>query len=107
MKNIVLAILISNLFFVCACRPPIADDPKNINQINFSPLDYGNNVYYFSTIGAEFGNALSGFLKNHPELRLLSIAPDENGRKDGRFVGTISGYFVIFEKRNQSNDFML
>jgi len=58
---------------------------------NSSIVDYGNGVYFFSERDAEFGNALSKFIADHPELELVSFSPN-----DAYPYGVITGYWVVF-----------
>jgi len=52
----------------------------------------GDTVYYFG--GAyDFGTALAGFSKSHPELRVVAVAPLDTG-----VGGTTIGYWVVVEK---------
>ncbi|NTW13892.1 MAG: hypothetical protein HGA31_02580 [Candidatus Moranbacteria bacterium] len=57
-------------------------------------IDYGNGVYYFPHTEADFGNALSKFRKDHPELRQTTAVGNGTGG-----AGSDIGYFVTFEKR--------
>jgi len=79
----------------------IASNPDNVRTIigDSNIVDYGQGVFYFPYVKAEFGNNLSAFLKNHPNLEVASIAPDSihvNGF-DGDWSATV-GYFVTFRE---------
>lgn len=72
-----------------------ASDSTKVNHTKIvAPIDYGNGVYYFSTGGAQFGNSLSDFIENHPELEIVAITGDGNGG-----YGSDMGYFVVFSKQ--------
>lgn len=75
-----------------------AGDPSKVSQSTNSGgvIDYGNGVYYFSFSEAAYGKALSEFMGEHPDLKLVSQAGDGTG-----FHGNDRGYFVVFEPRVQ------
>jgi hypothetical protein len=75
------------------CASP-ASDPKNIGVVASAPIDYGSGVFYFHHTQANFSNALSAFLKNHPDLKVSAMTGDGSGG-----YGCDVGYFVVFEKR--------
>jgi len=57
------------------------------------PVSYGGIVYYFESPTA-FGVELSSFIKSHPDLRVVSVAP-----LDSLGHGSTRGYWVVVEKR--------
>lgn len=59
--------------------------------------NYGNGVYYFDYTKSNFGEQLSLFIGQHPELRMVSFAPYNAGSIALPSGGT-DGYFVKFEK---------
>ncbi len=68
-----------------------AGDPSTARSNHSSRLvEYGNGLYYFNETSADFGKALSGFLKNHQCAQNFSMAPDGTG-----FDGFTVGYFVV------------
>lgn len=78
---------------VSGCIPPAAD-PANVRATATSPnapIDYGNGVYYFPYVGADFANALSSFRKANPDMEQESMTGDAAGG-----YGVDSGYFVTF-----------
>ncbi|MBI4991730.1 MAG: hypothetical protein HZB99_00740 [Candidatus Harrisonbacteria bacterium] len=70
-----------------------AKDPNNIKKSGCTPLDYGNGVYYFPCIEANFANALSTFLKNFPMMEVSAMTGNGNGS-----YGHNMGYFVVVRK---------
>lgn len=52
--------------------------------------DHKNNVYYFPFV-TNFGEVLSAFITEHPELQLVAMAVD--------VCGGASGYFVVFKEK--------
>ena len=55
---------------------------------------YGNGVFYFSFVNDSFGNSLSAFIKEHPELELTTIAPNDSLSR-----GYPAGHFVVFKPK--------
>jgi len=53
--------------------------------------DYGNGILWFDCYGDKFGNTLSKYRSEHPELRVVSIAQE-------RMYEFTGSYFVIVEK---------
>ncbi len=93
-------VVVSMAFFLVGCEND-ASDPKNVDAKNIPAAEtsagvlcYGNGVYYFPYTEAEYGNALSRFIKDHPELELV----DATG--DGHHASGIDrGYFVVFRNK--------
>lgn len=54
---------------------------------------HGDWVYYFSH-KTDFGDALATFIEEHPELRIVSVAP-----LDTSTYGSTRGYWVVVEKK--------
>jgi hypothetical protein len=101
MKALLVIIAAITALMTTACAVNESNQPRNIGQTKIiAPLDYGNGVYYFPIVSAEFGNSLSAFIKQHPEMEMLSIAPTDEGYQ------SIHGYFVIFKNKRQKDDFM-
>jgi hypothetical protein len=59
-----------------------------------TPMEFGNGVLYFQSIHTGFGDSLSRYLKDHPDMRVVSIASDTFSN------GYITGYFVVVEKKS-------
>lgn len=79
-----------------------ANDPSN--PANISPeirglkiLDYTERVYYFPYVGADFGNCLAGFVKNHPDIEVVTAIPHAIHKSSavGGDWDSIVGYFVV------------
>ncbi len=87
---IFLLIVFIGVSFV-ACSDP--NDPDMGASKNTEVKNYGNGVYYFPYI-RDFGNELSLFVENNPNLRLVSIAP-----LDTKGYGNTTGYYVYFEPK--------
>lgn len=64
-------------------------------------VEYGNGVYYFDALGPSFGNQLSEFLRDHPDLELVSMVSDGTG-----VYGANRGCFVVLrpKRENQAGD---
>ncbi|MCP6720078.1 MAG: hypothetical protein KJI72_01995 [Patescibacteria group bacterium] len=75
-----------------AAQPPDENTPTDTSLE--SVMDYGNGVYYFPQDGSRFGNALSEFIADHPDLELVAFA--DNGK--GAF-GLSIGHFIVFRNR--------
>ncbi|AKM81994.1 TPA: hypothetical protein DD449_02935 [Candidatus Berkelbacteria bacterium] len=88
-----IALLISVVWVVgCGGGDPRTGSKSSNNS--GSVIDYENGVYYFDSIEANFANSLSGFIKDHPDLELVSMAGDDMG-----IHGASKGYFVVFRKK--------
>ncbi|MBI5077017.1 hypothetical protein HZB94_01370 [Candidatus Falkowbacteria bacterium] len=84
-----------------------AANPENIGKTNILlPVEYGQGVYYFPCVAAEFANSLATFIKQHPELEITSIAPDDKGERKMQNGGYISGYFVVCKRKKIGDDFL-
>lgn len=100
MKKIYFFALVMTLFIVQSCS--LAGNKENVSEITnvaaaeVSVTDYGNGVFYFDNVKSSFGNTLSGFIKTHPDLELVSIAGNGTGLQ-----GMEEGYFVVFKKINK------
>jgi hypothetical protein len=55
---------------------------------------FGNGVYYFPFSGDVFGDKLSEFIGQHPDLELVTVAGDSSG-----ITEITSGYFVVFRPK--------
>jgi hypothetical protein len=42
----------------------------------YIPTDYGNGVYFFAKSNDDYGNALSAWRYNHPEIELIDASGD-------------------------------
>lgn len=74
-----------------------ANSKRNVKDVSVSDskvVDYKNGVYYFDYTEANFANALSKFISEHPELELISFTGDGNAS-----YGRDDGYFVVFRKK--------
>lgn len=81
-------------FWYTLFRGNAAADPQNVNSATANTskvVVYGEGVYYFPFVGADYTNALVRFKSDHNELRYVSATPDIYGS------GMIRGYFVTFE----------
>jgi len=81
------------------CTGPTASDPSNVRPgaaygTDGATVDYGNGVWYFDAVRANFGNKLAAFVAVHPELELVTMTGDATGTN-----GFDLGYFVIFRKK--------
>lgn len=65
-----------------------SSNDDEINEDIQEIINYGNGVYYFEQTEDDFGKALSKFIAEHPELRLVVISGE---------IYDQEGYFVIFE----------
>jgi hypothetical protein len=66
---------------------------KSLGSSTTAIKDYGNGVYYFpGKSDDEFGNSLSKYIGEHPELSVVCISSTGG-------IGV--GYFVIFKKVNK------
>lgn len=96
MKKLSILVLFLFLsFIIISCNK--ATDPENVrtqNNQQSAIVDYGNGVYYFDSVEADFANALSTFISQHPELQLQAMCG--NGRSPN---GRDLGYFVVFHKK--------
>jgi hypothetical protein len=72
-----------------------AANPKNVRDLDTSSIagivNYGNHVYYFTSKGANFGNALSKFIGENPNMELVAITDEGTG-----MYGAATGHFVVF-----------
>jgi hypothetical protein len=97
MKKIVLCVICVILVLgICAIIGCVksASDINNVGMQAAGPIDYGNGVYYFASNRADFGNALSAFIRAHQDLEVASMASDDTG-----IEGFTSGYFVVFKRK--------
>ncbi|MFC1622568.1 hypothetical protein ACFL1Y_01050 [Patescibacteria group bacterium] len=103
MKNrLVTLVIIGLVAILCStyCEQPTgksrAGKSKNVGKlVNTSMIvDYGNGVYYFNLISADFANAISQFIGEHPELELIALTGDVTGGS-----GYAVGYFVVFRRK--------
>lgn len=83
---IVIAILL--LFSMNQCGRPVATE-----AVGMAPVSYDGAVYYFESVQS-FGSDLAAFIKSHPDLRVVSVAPLDNNP-----YGSTRGYWVVVEKR--------
>jgi hypothetical protein len=89
------------LFFamicVCGCKrkealsPALSDAGVEVNVIE--PVNVGSGLYYFDNTTAKLGKSLEPFIKKHPELELISMAPLVSG---GEYYTYTRGYYVFF-----------
>ncbi len=91
MKNIALLLL-------ACCALAACDNASNTDMVGANTgctvVDYRNGVYYFDCVEDVFGNALSRFIHEHPELRVVTMSG--NGTD---IHGYDTGYFVVTEVR--------
>jgi len=100
------------LFASCGKNPTEVMRGQNSGGVRFTEIvDFGNGVYYFPYVRADFGRNLSRFIAEHPELRYVDAAPDGTGSRDGTYDsmsgyehGRTVGYFVVFEPREKARE---
>lgn len=84
------------VFLVMICMGACDNLPSDLSSIEKAfivmPTKYGDNVYYFEAIGADFGKSLQFFISSHPPLSIVTIAPDDTAG-----YGKTNGYFVVVE----------
>lgn len=56
--------------------------------------DFGNGVLYFEYNGSDFGYALSSWIGDHRDYKVIQIVEDGTDA-----YGSTHGYFVVVEKR--------
>lgn len=88
----VLLVMLAAIFILAACDR--AGNQKNVGYFsgitNCEPVNYHNGVYYFSCIGDAFGNALSHFIKENPDIEIGAMTGNGVG-----IYGYDMGYFVV------------
>jgi len=84
----VLAVLVGLLALIDRGGGP----PPPMESSSSTVTAYGDRVYYFDS-ARQFGPALATFFKDHPDLRVVSIAPLDNCG-----YGSTRGYWVVVEK---------
>jgi hypothetical protein len=93
-------LLILFIFFLIVIAHDEAANPGNVKSDKAAPVstesvvDYENGVYYFHSCKVAFGNTLSAFIKKHPDLDLVAMAPNDTSG-----YGATSGYFVVFRPK--------
>lgn len=81
------------LFVLAACND--AGDSSNVIEGRACAItDFGSGVYYMNCTRANFGNGLSTFLEENPELSVIAVTGDGTG-----YNGINDGYFVVTEPR--------
>lgn len=99
MKEIFIFFLIMICFCVYGCKKK---DYTTIEQwdktsVAVKPVNVGSGLYYFDNTSASLGKSLEPFVKEHPELELVSMAPLVGG-----FDQSITyGYYVFFRLNEQ------
>ena len=99
LKRCVMALLFIvvavGLLGLVGCDPDLAADPGKVASGSVKDVvDYKNGVYYFDYTEAEFANALSKFIADHPELEFVGVTGNGTGGH-----GYDRGYFVVFRKK--------
>lgn len=107
-RNIAMIAMVGMLgFALTGCEGDRPENPKNVaksvvgEQASRTVMlvdNHGNNVYYFASTGTRFGNSLSLFLKEHPDLKVSAMTA--NAIDAGRGVLSDRGYFVVFEPKD-------
>jgi hypothetical protein len=97
MKKIYLILFFLSLL-ITQCNPA-SEGPTSVNDpesdVNIvRPINYGNNVFYFSCDEKTFGMSLSQFLSDST-IEIEAMAGDGNGAN-----GTDKGYFVVIKRKN-------
>jgi len=77
---------------VSKTSPVLSQSPKAVEFI-----DYGNGVYYLPYEGLNFGDALSEFISNHPDLSVVSVVGDVD---TFAYRTQNDGYWVICKPNN-------
>ncbi len=89
--------LVCCLFLIGCVKEP--GNKENVvsrdNEVLKEVVTYGQDVYYFGYVGADFGNTLAAFLKRASDLEVASMAvnPSANGYPQG--------YFVVFRPKKK------
>jgi hypothetical protein len=61
-------------------------------QVNHFTWDFGNGIYFFELTGSSFGENLSRFIGQHPEMSLASVC----NINDNETINGKPGHFVFF-----------
>lgn len=85
-----LMVFIGVVFIACSNDP---EDPDMNSSKTTEFKNYGNGVCYFPCT-TDFGNELSLFVENNPNLKLVSIAPFHDTG-----LANTTGYYVCFEPK--------
>jgi hypothetical protein len=98
MKKIYLTLFFLSLL-ITQCNDPASIGPKPVkdpeSDVNIvSPINYGNNVFYFSCDERTFAMSLSQFLSDST-IEIEAMAGDGNGAN-----GTDKGYFVVIKRKH-------
>ena len=95
MRFLICVVLISCSMFI-GCEKDGAANPSNdANKTeNNGVVNYGNGVFYFSEDDDAFGDSLSQFIRDNPELEIVAMA--DNSRGPG---GYSMGHWVVFRKK--------
>lgn len=91
---VIAAVSIGLIFFLNQCGRPT---PPEVGSVS-AAVSYDGTVYYFEAV-SDFGSKLASFVKEHPELRVVSMAPLDNG-----IYGSTRGYWVLVEKREAKKE---
>ena len=70
------------------------NNPLSYARGSTEPTNYDNGVFYFNVRGELFADALSMWIVDHPEYRVVAVAPD-----DRCGYGVTCGYIVVVESR--------
>lgn len=90
----IILLLVVGIIALNDCGRPTAPDVRS----DGAAIGYDGTVYYFENVQS-FGSALAAFIKAHPELRVVSVAPLDNGG-----YGSTRGYWVVVEKRTKESE---
>jgi hypothetical protein len=98
-----LCVMFFAVFFVCCGHwvdsAKVRNSQNGSSEVKFTEImDFGNGVYYFPYIRENFGNSLSNFIGNHPELEYVNSTGDGTGG-GGYENGRDMGYFVVFREK--------
>jgi hypothetical protein len=94
MKKLLVAAAACSLLLLAGCGD--ASDPDNVGASSCAPVDYYNGVYYFPCHQADFGNALSSFIRSNPGMTVQAVTGDGTGG-----YGRDDGYFVVTKTSSQ------
>lgn len=88
-------IALSAALLLTSCSNPQANDLANVDAVACAITDYGNGVLYFDCTEAAFGNGLSLYKGNNPNMRVDAISGDGTIG-----YGSDRGYFVSVSPRD-------
>ena len=86
-------------FFLVSCMKNPGDQKfvsiKEDQNVFPEVVSYGQGIYFFDSVGADFGNTLAAFLRKNSDLELGSMVIHTSAN------GSPMGYFVVFRPRKR------